>query len=240
MISKNYAEPFFYLEKKSNKIYSKKKKIFLKNLLTFLKLDKNNLVSMIRILGIKFIFRLRKMFTKLTIFKQGKFFPNIDLNYPNYFCSFLTSSIARFYFKRGKTKTCFSEIFQVEKINLCKIYLEESADEIKTHLDEKLILTMIKKNPLIGNCWLGLESNPSVNRNFWFQVIFSCFNFMTTVESHDEKILAFKSFEFSRKKKNIKDSDLEYLHLLGKKDSYLSIESQNKKYCLHYELHICL
>ena len=35
---------------------------------------------------------------------------------------------------------------------------------------------------------------------------------------------------FPGKKKNIKDSDLEYLHLLGEKDSYLSIESQNKKY----------
>jgi len=230
MIFRKYAEPFFYSEKKFNKISSKKIKLFLKNLLIFLKLDKNNLVSTIRVMGIKFLFGLKKMFTKVTVFKEAKFFHAYDSMDPIYYCSFLTSSKARFYFKREKIKRCFSEILQIEKILLSKIYLEESADELKTYLDEKLILTMIKNNPLICNCWLGLESNPKIYRNFWFQIIFSCFNFMTTVESHDEKILAFKSFEFSRINKRLKDSDFEYLQFMGKKHSYLSIESQNKKY----------
>lgn len=220
-----------YYSKKETLIKSlNKKKAFVENLLLFLKLHKDGPLFFMNIKGVKFLICFSKILKKSIFYEHLKYHPNRNLKFINVFGTPLITSVARFYREYDEINAYFFENIQIEKIHLSKIYLEESVDELKTYLDEKLILLILKNNPIVGNCWLGIESNPLNNRNFWFQVIFSCFNFMTTVESDSGKIFGCKNFEIFKKKDYLKDSEFEYLRILEKKGNFMYKGNQDNKY----------
>ena len=113
-----------------------------------------------------------------------------------------------------------------------KIFIEETSDEIKTYLDENLIELILKQNQLYGRCWLWIKFSPENNKNYWFELINSCFNCMTNNEIRNEKTWAIKNFNSTVEKICNKDYGFEFLKFGGKKNPTCSVYENSKNYLL--------
>ena len=237
-IQKKYQN--FYIRKSRYSYSFSKREKNVKNLNDFLKIDKCDKRFVKSGSGIRFLLNFRsKLFTEIFISTINL----IYLSFLGYYCNnkiVLVNSFVRYNDQKKKLKTFFLKNFSVKKTYLSKIFIEESSDQIKTYLDEKLIRLILKIDRTIGRCWLWVNSTTYNNKKFWYHLISSFFTFMTTIESVAERPYPIQDLNAMLKKLNIKDYDLEFSKIFEKKttlfENYdqLKIHPMNFKFLLGY------
>jgi len=240
IIQKKYQN--FYVRKSRNSYSFSKREKNVKNLNDFLKIDKCDKRFVKSGSGIKFLLNFRSKLIKGTYISIINL---IYLSFLRYYCNnkiVLVNSFFRYNDQKKKLKTFFLKNFSVKKTYLSKIFIEESADQIKTYLDEKLIRLILKIDRTIGRCWLWVDSTTYNNKKFWYHLIRSFFTFMTTVESVAERPYPIQDLNAMLEKLNIKDFDLEFSKTSEKKttlfENYdqLKLNPMNFKFFLgHYK-----
>ena len=201
-------------------------KNFIKNLAIFFKKDRSNKIQIKSAKGIRFCLRFYKKLDTGNKIEQKK-----DLNYTIYEFPkkqkiLIINSFFRFINKPLKFKKVFFKNYLLKRIYPTKIYIEESADEIKTYLDQKLVQLILDQNPLIACSWLGTRAYPDNNRNFWFDYINSCINFMTNSDSLDKMIWSTKNLMIKKKYRDIEFKLLTYDNI---KSSIFPVHDQMKE-----------
>jgi len=209
---------------KSHKLVHSKN--FIKNLAIFFKKDRSNRIHITSAKGIKFCLRFYKKLDTGNKIEQKK-----DLNYtiyefPKKQKSLIINSFFRFIHKPLKFKKVFFKNYLLKRIYPTKIYIEESADEIKTYLDQKLVQLILDQSPLIACSWLGTKIYPDNNKNFWFDYINSCINFMTNPDAFDKMIWGTKNL---MKKKKYRDIEFKLSAFENKKSSLFTSYDQIKE-----------
>jgi len=228
MLFKKKYRFFFYTKLK--KIWSNpvKKCLQFKNLKCFLKIDKCHQNFIKSEIGIKFLLNFR---SKLIIKTRANNIKEIKWSFLNYHhanARLLLNHVIRYTNEKKNLKTNFFKNFPIKKTHSTKIYIEESADQIKTYLDEKLIRLVLKSNPLIGRCWLWVNSTTYNNKKFWYHLINSFFDFMTTIEQNYGGNFPIQDLNMMIKKINAKDYELEFSKLFRKKTTLFESYDQLK------------
>lgn len=236
MIFKKKYKTVFYLysEKKDSK--EKKKLSILKNLLNFFKLEKIEPIVIKSVIGIKFFLSFKKKLNSEVNTRQADHFRAVLLESINIPKILQLNSIIRFSEKKEMLKTSFFKNFIIKKNYLSKIFIEETSDKIKTYLDENLIRLILEQNPIIGRCWLWVKFDSNNNKKFWFQVINSCFSFMTTVDSTAGKSWPIKNLNTSIRYSNLKDFEFECWKSSEKKKTLFSSYDQLKNYPINSKI----
>ena len=201
-------------------------KNFIKNLAIFFKKDRSNKIQIKSAKGIRFCLRFYKKLDTGNKIKQKKDFNYTIYEFPKKQKILITNSFFRFIHKPLNFKKVFFKNYLLKKIYPTKIYIEESADEIKTYLDQKLVQLILDQNPLIACSWLGTRAYPDNNRNFWFDYINSCINFMTNSDSLDKMIWSTKNLMIKKKYRDIEFKLLTYDNI---KSSIFPVHDQMKE-----------
>ena len=220
--------PFLY-SKKNNQILKNKAEIF-KNLINFFKTDKSKWKSIESVIGIKFSLEFGKQLNIGIAKNQMKYFSSMLSKRSHISRISPINSTIRYNGKKNKLKTFFFKNFVYKKNYSTKIFIEETSDEIKTYLDENLIELILKQNQLYGRCWLWIKFSPENNKNYWFELINSCFNCMTNNEIRNEKTWAIKNLNSSVEKICHKDYEFEFSKFGGKKNIACSANDNPKNY----------
>jgi hypothetical protein len=220
--------PFLY-SKKNNQILENKAEIF-KNLINFFKIGKSKWKSIESVIGIKFSLEFGKQLNTGIAKNQMKLFSSMLSKKSHISRISPINSMIRYNGKKNNLKTFFFKNFVNKKNYSTKIFIEETSDEIKTYLDENLIELILKQNQLYGRCWLWIKFSPENNKNYWFELINSCFNCMTNNEIRNEKTWAIKNLNSSIEKICHKDYEFEFSKFSGKKNTACSCNDNSKNY----------
>ena len=209
---------------KSHKLVHSKN--FIKNLAIFFKKDRSNRMHITSAKGIRFCLRFYKKLDTGNKIEQIKGLNYTIYEFPKKQKILIINSFFRFINKPLKFKKVFFKNYLLKRIYPTKIYIEESADEIKTYLDQKLVQLILDQSPLIACSWLGTKIYPDNNKNFWFDYINSCINFMTNPDSFDKMIWSTKNL---MKKKKYRDIEFKLSAFENKKSSLFTSHDQIKE-----------